>query len=103
MMNLLNPREIATNNLVRRRKEECKDEAADHQDEESDICPIIDTTFCRVPVLADRNSGSNHGAKVENSPEVSYVTTLLCLRRIGHHNSPLRGPEEGSANSKNGA
>lgn len=101
MMNLLNSREIAADDLVRWSKEECKDEPSDHQDEESDIRSIVDSVVRRVPVLADRNGRSDDAAKVENSPEVADVSTLLPLGGIGHHNSSLCSPKEGSTNTEN--
>jgi len=99
-MNSLNPCEIASNDLMWRSKEECEDESTDHQDKESDIRSIIDTPFSRVPVLSDRNSRSYDGTQIKNGPKVSDISTLLLLGRIGHHDSSLRSPEEGSTNTK---
>ena len=67
---------------MRGRKEKCEDKPGEHENEESDICSIIDPLFATVPVLTDGDRGSDDGTKVKNGPKDTYIPTLLILHRI---------------------
>ena len=103
MSNVFDNGEIIPDNLVRWCEEEGKDETAKHENEKCDIRSIIDRLESRVPVLSDGNSRSNDSAEIEDGPEISDISTLLCFDRIRHHDSPLSRPKTGSGNSEDGA
>ena len=67
---------------MRRRKEKCKNKPGDHENQECDVRSIIDRLFGTVPVLTDRDRGSDDCVKIENSPKDTDISTLLTLHRI---------------------
>jgi len=85
--------EIVADDLVRWGEEKGKDEPAKHENEECNVRSIIDVLKSRVPVLSDRNSGSNDSAEIEDGPEISDIATLLFFNRIRHHNGSLSRPQ----------
>jgi len=74
--------EIVTDNLVRWGEEEGKGEPGKHENEECDVSSVIDILESSVPVLSNGNSRPNDSAEIEDSPEVSNISSLLFLNRI---------------------
>src|SRR5271170_3819000 len=80
--NVFHYRKIVADDLMRRGEEEGKDEPTKHENEECNICSIIDILESRVPVLSDGNSRSDDSAEIEDGPEISDISTLLFFDRI---------------------
>lgn len=102
-MHSLHPRSILADNLLWRDKEEGENGASSHQDEEANICAIVDGfVVFRVPILDNWGNRADHSAHVEDGPEETDVTTFLGFGGVGHHDSALGCPEEGCTYSEEG-
>lgn len=109
---------ILTDNLTGIDEEEAKSGPNNHEDNETDVCSIVDWTFLLdVDVLAEWNEGTDDSTHVEDHPEPRYIvslslrplkqgslpgniSSLALLRGITHHNSTLRSPKQTSANTQ---
>lgn len=71
--------------------------------EQRDVNAVGNRVGRRVPRDTEFDGGAENPAQVEEHPKDAKVSTLGPFGGVGQRQTPLRGPQEGSAASENGA
>lgn len=99
----LNNRTIATNDLSRGDKQRSRRGTDEHDDDEREVRARADGgELALTDVDRERDDRTDEGTELEDRPEDTEGLSFVFLEGVGHHDSTLGGPEEGSGETEDG-